>query len=57
MGKSQIADALMHVPFEPAYDFYSALQCIWIVHMIASCFVSLPEWQQLAVLNRTEYNG
>jgi formate C-acetyltransferase len=30
---------LAKVPFEPAYDFYSALQGIWVIHMIASCYV------------------
>ena len=44
MGKEQMADALMHVPFEPAYDFYSALQSIWIVHMIASCYVGARDF-------------
>ena len=38
-GFSEMAMALSKVPFEPAYDFYSALQGIWIIHMIASCYV------------------
>ena len=36
---SEMAKALSKVPFEPAYDFYSALQSVWIIHMIASCYV------------------
>lgn len=39
MGFSQMASALETVPYEPAYDFYSALQSIWLMHMIASCYV------------------
>ncbi len=38
-GFSEMAQALKVVPFEPAYDFYSALQSIWLIHMIASCYV------------------
>ena len=38
-GFEQMASALEKVPYEPAYDFYSALQSIWIMHMIASCYV------------------
>lgn len=38
-GKDRMAKALATVPYRPAYDFYSALQGIWIVHMIASCYV------------------
>ena len=38
-GFKQMAEALKKVPFEPAYDFYSALQSIWLIHMIASCYV------------------
>jgi len=33
------ANALKYVPYEPAYDFYSALASIWIIHMIASCYI------------------
>lgn len=39
MGKAEMALALRRVPYEPAYDFYSALQSIWLTHMIASCYV------------------
>ncbi len=38
-GKTEMAKALKAVPFMPAYDFYSALQCVWLIHMIASCMV------------------
>lgn len=38
-GFEQMAKAMSQVPFEPAYDFYSALQSVWIIHMIASCYV------------------
>lgn len=34
---SRIARALSTVPMEPAYDLFSALQCVWIMHLIASC--------------------
>ena len=30
------AEALKVVPFKPAYDLYSALQCIWFVHFVVS---------------------
>ena len=39
LGRMEMAKALEVVPYEPAYDFYSALQSIWIIHMIASCYV------------------
>lgn len=38
-GKTEAARALRVVPFYPAYDLYSALQGIWLIHMIASCYV------------------
>lgn len=44
MGKNEMANALMKVPFEPAYDFYSALQAIWIIHMIAGCYVGARDF-------------
>ncbi len=43
-GFDRMADALMRVPFEPAYDFYSALQGIWMIHMIASCYVGARDY-------------
>ena len=38
-GFDRMAEALEKVPYEPAYDFYSALQSVWLMHMIASCYV------------------
>ncbi len=38
-GKLRAAEALEQVPFEPAYDFFSALQGIWLIHLVASCYV------------------
>ena len=38
-GHERAYEALSRVPFEPAYDLYSALQCIWFMHMIKSCYV------------------
>ena len=43
-GKHEAARALRVVPYEPAYDFYSALQGIWIIHMIASCYVGSRDY-------------
>lgn len=43
-GFSEMATALKKVPFEPAYDFYSALQSIWIIHLIASCYVGCRDY-------------
>lgn len=43
-GYTKIAKALKCVPFEPAYDFYSALQSIWLIHMIASCYVGARDY-------------
>lgn len=43
-GKEEMARALRTVPYEPAYDFYSALQSIWIIHMIASCYVGARDY-------------
>lgn len=39
LGYTEMARALSAVPYEPAYDFYSALQSVWLIHMIASCYV------------------
>ena len=39
-----MAEALERVPFEPAYDFYSALQSVWLIHMIASCYVGSRDY-------------
>ncbi len=38
-GNIRAYKALLHVPYEPAYDLFSALQAIWVVHMIASGYV------------------
>lgn len=43
-GRTEMARALATVPFEPAYDFYSALQSVWLVHMIASCYVGARDY-------------
>ncbi len=44
VGMREAAKALRIVPYEPAYDFYSALQGIWIIHMIASCYVGSRDY-------------
>lgn len=43
-GLLQMANALKKVPFEPAEDFYSALQSVWLIHMIASCYVGARDY-------------
>ncbi|MBQ8893720.1 MAG: hypothetical protein IJ043_04850 [Clostridia bacterium] len=43
-GKERIAEALSRVPFEPAYDLFSALQSVWFMHMIASCYVGYRDY-------------
>ncbi len=43
-GFHEMAKALRTVPFEPAYDFYSALQGIWLLHLIASCYVGARDY-------------
>ena len=43
-GLKRAADALERVPYEPAYDLYSALQGAWLVHMIASCYVGARDY-------------
>ncbi len=43
-GLTRAADALERVPYEPAYDLYSALQGAWIVHLIASCYVGARDY-------------
>ena len=66
-GKAEMARTLSVVPCGPAYDFYSALQSIWIIHMIASCYVGsrdyafhlfdqymLPYYEQALREGRTE---
>ncbi|MBO5273643.1 MAG: hypothetical protein J6I45_03410, partial [Clostridia bacterium] len=43
-GKTHMAEALEKVPYEPAYDFFSALQSVWLIHMIASCYVGARDY-------------
>lgn len=43
-GKHRAAEALRRVPLEPAYDLYSALQSIWLVHMISSAYVGYRDY-------------
>lgn len=43
-GKTRAAAALRRIPFEPAYDLFSALQAIWLIHMIASCLVGSRDY-------------
>lgn len=43
-GMTRAAKALAHVPYEPAYDLYSALQGMWLVHMIAGCYVGSRDY-------------
>lgn len=43
-GRERMAQALETVPYAPAYDFYSALQGIWILHMIAGCYVGARDY-------------
>ena len=43
-GITAAAKALRIVPFLPAYDFYSALQGLWLLHMIASCYVGARDY-------------
>ena len=43
-GKHRAAEALRRVPLEPAYDLYSALQAVWLVHMISSAYVGYRDY-------------
>lgn len=43
-GFWEMSEALSKVPFEPAYDFYSALQSVWLIHMIASCYIGSRDY-------------
>ena len=40
----RMARALQVVPMYPAYDLFSALQGIWILHMIASCYAGARDY-------------
>ena len=41
---ARMARALEVVPMKPAYDLFSALQGIWILHMIASCYAGARDY-------------
>lgn len=43
-GKHRAAKALRRVPLEPAFDLYSALQSVWLVHMISSAYVGYRDY-------------
>lgn len=43
-GNLRAAKALARVPYEPAYDLYSALQAIWLVHFVASCYMGARDY-------------
>ncbi len=43
-GNERAYRALLRVPYKPAYDLYSALQSIWLVHMTASCYVGSRDY-------------
>ncbi len=43
-GKLRAAKALRRVPLEPAFDLYSALQAVWLVHMISSAYVGYRDY-------------
>ena len=43
-GNIKAYNALLKVPFEPAYDMFSALQSIWLVHFISSCYVGSRDY-------------
>lgn len=43
-GNERAYEALLRVPYEPAYDLYSALQSVWLVHMICSCYVGYRDY-------------
>ena len=43
-GNERAAQALSRVPWEPAWDLFSALQSVWMVHFIASCYVGARDY-------------
>ncbi len=43
-GNERAYQALLRVPYEPAYDLYSALQSVWLVHMISGCYVGYRDY-------------
>ncbi len=38
------AEALERVPGEPAYDFFSALQSVWFIQFITSCYIGARDF-------------
>lgn len=44
VGNLRAFEALQKVPFEPAWDLYSALSAIWLVHMVASAYVGARDY-------------
>lgn len=43
-GNLRACEALLRVPYEPAWDLYSALQGMWMVHMIAGCYMGSRDY-------------
>ena len=41
---ARMARALEVAPMKPAYDLFSALQGIWILHMVASCYAGARDY-------------
>ena len=44
VGNLRAFEALQKVPFEPAWDLYSALSAMWLVHMVASAYVGARDY-------------
>lgn len=44
MCLGRATSSLKIAPWKPAVDFFSALQAIWIVHMISSCYVGARDF-------------
>ncbi|MBO7741052.1 MAG: hypothetical protein J6S21_00725, partial [Victivallales bacterium] len=43
-GKTEMARALRIVPYEPAYDFYSALQSVWMTQFVCSALIGARDF-------------
>jgi formate C-acetyltransferase len=43
-GDERAARALETVPYRPAYDFFSALQAVWMVEMMLSCVTGARDY-------------
>ncbi|MEI6519238.1 MAG: pyruvate formate lyase family protein [bacterium] len=41
---SKAANTLLQIPNNPATDLFSALQSIWIIHMITSCYIGARDF-------------